>query len=174
MSISKGGQSVKPYVGSKEVKEAYVGNQLVYRATPPYVYAFLGGTNDYILASWCTLSSSGAAIVKEDNNFRIALSSYYNPATDTSRYGEVAMIMPDDAGSALSFMYKMGVSGGRPTVYIKFSDKNGQQIKLEQLSVAGSWTLKNLTVPPNTYKIDIFGRNGSGLQTTYLDAIKFE
>lgn len=173
MSISKGGQSVKPYVGGKEVKEAYVGSQLVYRATPPYVYAFLGGTNDYILASWCTLSQTGAAIVKEGANFRIALSSGFN-ASYNPYYGAITMIIPADAGSAFSFMYKMGGSGGYPTVYIKFSDNNGQQIRVDNLSVASSWTLKNLTVPPNTYKIDIFGRNDGGVQTTYLDAIKFE
>lgn len=58
MSISKGGQSVKPYVGSKEVKEAYVGGQLVYRAIPPYYYYFLGKPNDYILNNIELLTNS--------------------------------------------------------------------------------------------------------------------
>ena len=38
MGISFGSASKKPYVGSKEVQEAYVGSQLVYRAVPPSVY----------------------------------------------------------------------------------------------------------------------------------------
>ena len=124
MSISKGGQSVKPYVGSKEVQEAYVGSQLVYRATPPYVYAFLGTQNSYMLADWCTLSSSGAAIVKEGNNFRIALSGVYFPAVDKFQYGSININMPANAGSTLSFMYKMGGSGGYPQVYARFFNKD--------------------------------------------------
>lgn len=72
MSISKGGQSVKPYVGSKEVKEAYVGSQLVYKASYPYKYAFLGTENDYMLADWCVLGQK-VAIAKWLNIYRIAL-----------------------------------------------------------------------------------------------------
>lgn len=49
MSISKGGQSVKPYVGSKEVQEAYVGSQLVYKSGLPYNYYFLGAETDYFI-----------------------------------------------------------------------------------------------------------------------------
>lgn len=61
MSISKGGQSVKPYVGSKEVKEAYVGSQLVYRAVPPFNGVFFDGTTRYILEGY-TISPPPAAI----------------------------------------------------------------------------------------------------------------
>ena len=38
MPISIGSTNVKPYVGNKEVKEAYVGNKLVYSATPDSTY----------------------------------------------------------------------------------------------------------------------------------------
>ena len=72
MGISFGSASKKPYVGSKEVKEAYVGNQLVYRATPPIYYGFLGAENDYEIAPWCQLGN-GATIVKDDNIYRISL-----------------------------------------------------------------------------------------------------
>lgn len=68
MSISKGGQSVKPYVGSKEVKEAYVGSQLVYRAKPPYV--FIGDANDYLLSDLGQLGT-GCAITKYNNIYRV-------------------------------------------------------------------------------------------------------
>lgn len=47
MSISFGSTGRKPYVGSKEVQEAYVGSQLVYRASLPSSYMFLGTENDY-------------------------------------------------------------------------------------------------------------------------------
>lgn len=52
MSISKGSQSVKPYVGSKEVKEAYVGSQLVYRSTPPFNGVFFDSTTKFILEGY--------------------------------------------------------------------------------------------------------------------------
>lgn len=69
MSISKGNQAVKPYVGGKEVQEAYVGSQLVYRATPPYV--FIGDANDYLLSDLGQLGT-GCAITKYNNIYRVA------------------------------------------------------------------------------------------------------
>lgn len=38
MGISFGSTGIKPYVGSKEVKEAYVGSTLVYQNVPNYEY----------------------------------------------------------------------------------------------------------------------------------------
>lgn len=38
MPISIGSKNVKPYVGNKEVKEAYVGSTLVYQNIPNYEY----------------------------------------------------------------------------------------------------------------------------------------
>ena len=38
MGISFGSTGIKPYVGSKEVQEAYVGNKLVYSANPDSTY----------------------------------------------------------------------------------------------------------------------------------------
>ena len=49
MSISFGSTGIKPYVGSKEVQEAYVGSQLVYRAGLPTSYMFLGAETDYYI-----------------------------------------------------------------------------------------------------------------------------
>ena len=64
MSISLGNTGIKPYVGSKEVQEAYVGSTLVYSAGPGSNYAFLGTADGYYLASWvdignCTIEQSG-------------------------------------------------------------------------------------------------------------------
>lgn len=83
MSISKGGQSVKPYVGSKEVQEAYVGSQLVYKASYPYKYAFLGTENDYMLANWCTVGQK-VDFVKWLNIFRIVLPYTSSPDAEDS------------------------------------------------------------------------------------------
>ena len=56
MGISFGSKSVKPYVGSKEVTEAYVGSQLVYRAGLPYYYYFLGAETTYYISDNCQLA----------------------------------------------------------------------------------------------------------------------
>ena len=74
MGISFGSLSKKPYVGSKEVKEAYVGSQLVYRAGLPYYYYFLGGTEKYQISDNCLLQD-GAAIAKPSGvtNFMMSI-----------------------------------------------------------------------------------------------------
>lgn len=80
MGISFGSVGKKPYVGSKAVTEAYVGNQLVYKAKYPYKYAFLGGEQNYMLADWCTIGQQ-VAITKYNNIFRIALPYTNDPAS---------------------------------------------------------------------------------------------
>lgn len=74
MSISFGSVSKKPYVGSKEVTEAYVGSQLVYRAGLPNYYYFLGGTEKYQISDNCLLQD-GATIAKPSGvtNFMLSI-----------------------------------------------------------------------------------------------------
>lgn len=72
MGISFGSTGIKPYVGSKEVQEAYVGSQLVYQNTPPFVYAFLGNANDYVIADWCQLTRY-AQVEKNSGIYRITI-----------------------------------------------------------------------------------------------------
>lgn len=47
MSISFGSTGIKPYVGNKEVQEAYVGSTLVYSAGPVNPYIFKGNEINY-------------------------------------------------------------------------------------------------------------------------------
>lgn len=74
MAISFGSVSKKPYVGSKEVTEAYVGSQLVYRAGLPNYYYFLGGKEKYQISDNCLLQD-GAAIAKPSGvtNFMLSI-----------------------------------------------------------------------------------------------------
>lgn len=58
MGISFGSASKKPYVGSKEVQEAYVGSQLVYRSTPPFNGVFFDSSTKFILEGYVKNSSS--------------------------------------------------------------------------------------------------------------------
>ena len=80
MGISFGSASKKPYVGSKEVQEAYVGSQLVYKSGLPYNYYFLGGENDYFINDNVKLMN-GTDITKPagKNTYKIT-SSYINSA----------------------------------------------------------------------------------------------
>lgn len=68
MGISFGSTGIKPYVGSKEVQEAYVGSQLVYRAGLPDSYMFLGAENDYYISGNVQLVKQ-ASIEKLTVNF---------------------------------------------------------------------------------------------------------
>ena len=172
MSINKGGQSLKPYVGGKEVKEAYVGSQLVYRSTPPYVYAFLGGQDDYVLADWCTLSGAGAAIVKEGNNFRIALSSY--EAGRLFRTGSISMTKPTNAGNTLSFMVKKSTSYGTEMVIYKYLSSGAQTI-IRTFTPTTNWQLVSVDVSNvGDATIIITAEATNYFDKVYFDAIRFE
>ena len=52
MGISFGSTGIKPYVGSKEVQEAYVGSQLVYRSTPPFNGVFFDSATHFVLEGY--------------------------------------------------------------------------------------------------------------------------
>lgn len=80
MPISIGSTNVKPYVGGKEVKEAYVGSQLVYSAAPPYNYYFVGEENKYFISPNVVLPPNNATIAKKNGtgNYMIAISKEYN------------------------------------------------------------------------------------------------
>lgn len=77
MSISFGSTGIKPYVGSKEVKEAYVGSQLVYKSGLPYNYYFLGGENDYFINDNVQLVRN-TDISKPAGKSTYKIASFYN------------------------------------------------------------------------------------------------
>ena len=66
MGISFGSTGIKPYVGGKEVQEAYVGSQLVYSAAPPYNYYFVGGETKYFISPNVVLPNYNATIAKKN------------------------------------------------------------------------------------------------------------
>ena len=156
MGISFGSASKKPYVGSKEVQEAYVGSQLVYQNKPPYNYAFLGSKTKYYLATWATLSG-GAAIVKNGD--------VYNISTGTSQAGTLTLTE---------------VHG--PVIKFTAHSDDGQGITIEKY-VGGTWYVDkniNLTKTPTLYSYTI----NTGTQfrlhprfagySIYLDAVRYE
>lgn len=167
MGISFGSVSKKPYVGSKEVQEAYVGSQLVYQATYPYKYAFLGTANNYMLADWCTIGQS-VAITKYNEIYRIALPYVSDPTSaanwvvltniDPTLYKKLkftAIAQRTDLGNRLVNFAK-GNALIRSNTY-NFADTVEKTIELN--------------IPAETTRILLIGAQ---LSATYLDAIRIE
>ena len=122
MPISIGSTNVKPYVGNKEVKEAYVGSTLVYSAGPGSNYAFLGTADGYYLADWCTYKN--AVIEQENGIYKMRL----NP-TKSGR-GQISL----------------DISGQNKYTILKFTGKcSGGDSLVLKMSVDGG-TAQNITL----------------------------
>ena len=163
MGISFGNTSKKPYVGSKEVKEAYVGAQKVYSATPPLEYGFLGAENDYMLASWCQLTEQ-ASIVKESGIYRIQLRT-----TSDSNFSRITLT--EIKGTTLKFTAKKG-SVGLNAFRIRYLKGT---YATEPLAIpTNNYSLYSWNVPSGTTKIEIYAQSYNTGSVAYLDAIGFE
>ena len=167
MAISFGSESKKPYIGSKEVKEAYVGSQLVYEGTPPVVYAFLGGTSDYAIAPWCELTK-GAAIIKESGNYRVALSD--------SPTGRGYITLTKVYHKYLKFIAKRTPSAQvRADVIFYKNDVAVSTVPF--FGYESSYQLYAMAIPDGCDKIEIMSDdtpNSAALVTNYVDAIRYE
>ena len=166
MGISFGSTSKKPYVGSKEVKEAYVGSQLVYRAKPPYKYYFLGGEESYFIdnsvISWV---GSLTNITKYQNKFRIACD------TSSGGYGQI------DVNLNTPFYFSAARSGTftiSNKVTVAFRDARGYSKGSVQFDLpnAGEFVQFNVTPPSGSAKCNIVaGQNAGVKQYLYVDEI---
>lgn len=163
MSISKGGQSVKPYVGSKEVKEAYVGSQLVYRAVPPVVYGFLGSENDYVIAPWCQLGND-TTIIKNDNIYRISMS------IKSPSYGKITI--SEIHGTKFKFTAKLDNNTANLIIVFVVNGKETSQ-NIGSLTTS-NYTLKSYDVPAGTTEIRLQCSSPYNMKAGYFDAIRFE
>ena len=163
MGISFGSKSVKPYFGSKEVQEAYVGSQLVYQSKPPYTYVFLGGESKYYLADYATIDS-GIAIQKESGVYRVVFPS----GTSNIPYLTITQVN----GNKLKFIYKPESYSSTTTLYV--AGNNGgtfwpqiTNIKME----VNDYTLASITIPSNYTQVRI---GVSGYTRCFVDAIRYE
>lgn len=160
MGISFGSNSMKPYVGGKEVQEAYAGSQLVYRATPPYVYAFLGGENDYLLADWCTLAN-GTAVVKSAGVYRIAMGSEGGQINLSEVHGE-----------KLKFLGQ--VTGANARLTVSAINNSGATLKQQSITIiANAWNLYEFDLSGLTNLTRIQFTN-PGYSVIRADAIRYE
>lgn len=169
MSISKGGQSVKPYVGGKEVKEAYVGSQLVYRAVPPYIYYFLGAETDYYLSENCALTQR-ASVTKPSwaTAYKIACTSFSGGS-----YSEVRLNgLNEHVGKHLKFLKRAGSYANIASLV--FYNANNGNVKIVLITASTTTeTLSDNVIPENTSYAIIRG-NSSFTQSFTLDAIRIE
>lgn len=165
MSISKGGQSVKPYVGSKEVKEAYVGNQLVYRAVPPYNYAFLSGETSYVLADYVTVGPR-ISFPKVGGLFRM-----YMPGNEHLTLNQVI-------GNTIAINVMSGPHQGtitNRTIYIKFTNATGGLISNQEVVIPdGEYHAFSYSIPAGCSKIEINNTTEPNYINIYFDYIRYE
>ena len=162
MGISFGSVSKKPYVGSKEVTEAYVGAQKVYSAAPPIYYGFLGTENDYVLASWCQLGNA-TSIVKNDNIYRISLS------ITSTNYGRITI--NEIKGNKFKFTVK---GNNLATLQITFVVNGKETTSTISEITTTDYTLKSYDVPTGTTQIILNCASAYNLIAGYFDAIRFE
>lgn len=164
MGISLGNSSKKPYVGSKEVQEAYVGNQLVYSAKPPYVYAFLGAENEYLIQPWCQLTQY-ASVTKYNNVYAIAITS-----GSGSTRGQIDISLTNNTALNVSVSYIWSGSPSYSAPTLAFYN-GSTYISNVKLSVAQTYTTQTVNVPQNATSIRIVCNH---TPTLYLNAIWLE
>lgn len=165
MGISFGSTGIKPYVGSKEVQEAYVGSQLVYRAVPPYLYRFLGSENDYILDG----ELNNASVVKVKGKYRISL----------EKAASNFIFKTDKTFNTLTFMAYGATNYSSQGQWVAFGTERapGQyQWNGQHYFTPGTNDFTLVTVPSswkNYDAIKIETTLGTG-RSGYIDAVKFE
>lgn len=166
MGISVGNGSVKPYVGGAEIKEAYVGSELVYRASLPYLYYFLGAESDYVLNSNVQLDSGNnylAGVVKKYETTYV-LSVAYN--AQLGRAGRIKINnLSDYVGKTLEFVYK-NPDGRYYDPVIEFY--NGSNIKVGSYKLdhtATTNTLFTVNIPAGSSYLYIYKNGESGLNS---------
>lgn len=174
MSISKGGQSVKPYVESKEVKEAYVGSQLVYRATPPYLYFFLGRENDYILNS---VDLRGNTIVKPTGSNVYNIANTYKLTNDQWGYVDVKDLN-QYIGRTITVILKPSPETLSPNAHVMFRFVGAHSSIISQYDqypkFGSDYASYSYVIPAGASKLSIIAASTSVSWTAYIDTIRLE
>lgn len=167
MGISFGSTGKKPYVGSKEVQEAYVGSQLVYRATPPIVYKFLGTETDYFIDGSLY---AGATVTKDQNVFRIALGIKNGIFICTTEKGMDLKFLTRNIIPASNYMYiQYGTRIGAGTQPDSFS-WSGQTYIKQTMEYALQSLSHSILDNYDAIKFSGSGNANGG----FIDAVRFE
>ena len=174
MGIFVGSVSVKPYVGGTEIKEAYVGSELVYKSALPYIYYFLGAESDYVLNENVQLDTGGyytAGVIKKYGT-TYALSVSYSASL--GRAGRIKINnLNAYVGKSLEFVYK-NADDRYYDAALKFYDSNGRNLKNSTLDhTVTTPTLFTVEIPANAAYLEIIKNGESGLNSeVYFDSIR--
>ena len=174
MGISFGSKTVKPYVGSKEVKEAYVGSQLVYRATPPYIYFFLGGEDDYVINN---VELGGNAVAKPAGSNVFNIANAYKLTGDV--YGFVGVTnLSQYVGRTITTIIKPvgGPSGQEAKLNFRFLSANNSIISqsFSYPKFGSDYATYSYQIPNGAVKFQIVAETASSSWVAYIDTIRLE
>ena len=145
MGISLGSSSKKPYVGSKEVQEAYVGSTLVYQNVPNYEYPPYVTNKGYtVLEINSTLDATfveGTGIVfrKGTTGYPHVRFNVPNPIK-TNKKGVVVV-----NGTSYSFNYPKPSFTGYNIIAIQITNSAPYTVKVGYYN-AGNYNANNITV----------------------------
>lgn len=174
MGISFGSKTIKPYVGGKEVQEAYVGNQLVYRAAPPYLYFFLGRENDYILNS---VDLRGNAIVKPDGSNIFNIANRYTLTNDQYGFVEVTNL-GQYVGRVITSIIKPygGIANQQAKLCFRFYGASNSIISQDYKypNFGSDYTTYSFQIPKGTLKLSIIAMTASTSWLAYINTIRLE
>lgn len=178
MGISVGSGSVKPYVGGTEIKEAYVGSELVYQSKLPYIYYFLGAENDYVINPNCVLTRN-SSIVKPPNEttYKIALS--YNNNTEIGGIVD-AKGVGEYVGSEFEFVHRtsgLASSAHSETVRVEYTQvvsgvRNVIRRDIITVKNGDDYNLYTGVIPANTTEIRITAPDGSTYWSFYINDMR--
>ena len=163
MGISFGSASKKPYVGSKEVQEAYVGSQLVYKAEKlPYNYVYLGTENGHFISPLVVLGK-GTTITKPSwaTTYKLGLGALVGNEIKIN-------ITADFVGNHFKFLCRSASKTG--SFYVRIYDSDAHYRVQSDFEAGQSETLKT------TLKINASDKfiSISTVSQIYFDAMRFE
>lgn len=168
MGISFGNTGIKPYVGSKEVQEAYVGSQLVYKSGLPYYYMFLGNENDYFISPNLTFQAN-ASITKPKTVYKLTLTFNASAMIKTGSF--IINNISQFVGWKLKFTcYQNGSTSDKIT--INFRDKNNNSINTYNRQITQNEVLYEYVVLEQSDRVVI--ATGTQANAWYFDDIRFE
>lgn len=174
MGISFGSVGKKPYVGSKEVTEAYVGSQLVYRATPPYLYFFLGRENDYILNS---VDLRGNTIVKPSGSNIFNIANSYKLTNDQYGYVDVTNL-GQYVGRVITSIIKPGggMANQEAKLCFRFYGAGNSIISqdFKYPKFGSDYATYSYQIPNGALKLSIITMTASTSWFAYIDTIRLE
>ena len=144
MPISIGATNIKPYVGGKEVKEAYVGSTLVYQNVPNYEYPPYVMNKGYtaleIHTSRYATFVEGTGIVFTKASTGIPLVRFNTPEKITTNKKGVVVVN----GTSYSFKYPRASFTGDNIITLQITNSAPYTVQVGYYN-AGSSNTKDIT-----------------------------